>query len=283
MRPGDIERREKELLVLAKKWMPRLPFAKVDILIIDEMGKNISGAGIDTNVVGRKRGLIQAAKMIFPKVKRIVVRSLTPESHGNAVGLGYVDVCKTSLLSSHDRHATWTNIITSGNLGGMKYPMHFETDREILDIALPSIGLTPPPAGQSAVDQKHAALGGSRVLGGFISRKQNSERIWKSSRHCAICRSMHPAICLRFRRGHSNCNRTIIDFTVSLSNIGPVEWHVVLPKSFQHCSFELVPWFHHSIILLLSAFSLARFKAIGSVSNPMSNDSGEQPIVETAA
>ncbi len=109
------------------------------------MGKNISGAGMDTNVVGRKRGLIQAGKDDIPKVKRIVVRSLTPESHGNAVGLGYVDVCKTSLLNSHDRHATWTNIITSGNLGGMKYPMHFETDREILDIALPSIGLTPPP------------------------------------------------------------------------------------------------------------------------------------------
>jgi hypothetical protein len=62
-----------------------------------------------------------------------------------------------------------------------------------------------------------------------------------------------------------------------------IEWHVVLPKCFQHCSFELVPWFHHSIVLLLSAFSLARFKAIGSVSDPMSNDSGEQPIIEPAA
>jgi Lactate racemase N-terminal domain len=144
VRPGEIERREKELLVLAKKWMPRLPFGNVDILIIDEMGKNISGAGIDTNVVGRKRGLLQAGKDEYPKVKRIIVRSLTEASHGNAVGLGYVDVCKTSLLNSHDRHATWTNIITSGNLGGMKYPMHFETDREILDVALPSIGLTPP-------------------------------------------------------------------------------------------------------------------------------------------
>ena len=64
---------------------------------------------------------------------------------------------------------------------------------------------------------------------------------------------------------------------------GRVEWHVVLPRSLQHCSFELVPWLHHSIILLLSAFSLAWFNAIGSVSNPMSDDSVEQPIVEAAA
>ena len=62
-----------------------------------------------------------------------------------------------------------------------------------------------------------------------------------------------------------------------------LEWHVVLPKSLQHCSFELVPWLHHSIVLLLSAFSLAWFNAIGSVSDPMSNDSVEQPIVEAAA
>ena len=174
VRPGDIERREKELLVLAKQWMPRLPFGNVDILIVDEMGKNISGAGIDTNVVGRKRGLLQAGKDEYPKVKRIIVRSLTEASHGNAVGLGYVDVCKTSLLNSHDRHATWTNIITSGNLGGMKYPMHFETDREILDVAPAFNRLNAAAGRQSAMDQKHAALEGSRVLGGLPCRSETA-------------------------------------------------------------------------------------------------------------
>ena len=68
------------------------------------------------------------------------------------------DFCTTRLLDQHDRHATWTNIITSGNLGGVKYPLHFETDREILDVALPTIGLTPPARSQNPVDQKHAAL-----------------------------------------------------------------------------------------------------------------------------
>lgn len=142
--PREILEREKQLLVLAKQWMPRLPFSQVDILIIDEMGKDISGAGIDTNVVGRKRHGSKPDENELPKVKRIIVRSLTPASHGNAVGIGFVDFCTTRLLDGHDRAATWTNILTSGNMRGVKYPLHYNTDREILDVALPTIGLTPP-------------------------------------------------------------------------------------------------------------------------------------------
>jgi hypothetical protein len=140
--PQEIQEREKQLLVLAKKWMPRLPFPKVDILIVDEMGKNISGAGMDSNVIGRKTYASQAADQEFPKVLRIVVRSLTEASHGNAIGIGMAEFCTTRLLAQHDRHATWTNVLTSGNLQVVKYPLHFDTDREILDAALPTIGLT---------------------------------------------------------------------------------------------------------------------------------------------
>ncbi|HEY2826716.1 MAG TPA: lactate racemase domain-containing protein, partial [Pirellulales bacterium] len=142
--PQEIETREKELLVLAKKWMPRLPFMAVDILIVDEMGKNISGAGMDSNVIGRKQYLSKAGPDEFPKVRRIVVRSLTEASHGNALGLGMAEFCTTRLLEQHDRHATWTNILTSGHLAVVKYPLHYDTDREILDAALPTIGLTEP-------------------------------------------------------------------------------------------------------------------------------------------
>ncbi|HEY2882254.1 MAG TPA: lactate racemase domain-containing protein [Pirellulales bacterium] len=145
VRPQEIESREKELLALAKQWMPRLPFPRVDVLIIDEMGKDISGAGIDTNVVGRKQLRLRAADDEFPKVKRIIVRGLTKASHGNAVGLGIAEFCKQQLIDQHDRHATWTNILTSGNIGAFKYPLHYQTDREILDAALPTIGLTEPP------------------------------------------------------------------------------------------------------------------------------------------
>lgn len=142
--PKEILEREKQLLVLAKKWMPRLPFQKVDILIVDEMGKNISGAGMDSNVIGRKTYASQAADDEFPKVLRIVVRNLTEASHGNAIGIGMAEFCTTRLIEQHDRHATWTNILTSGNLQVVKYPLNYDTDREILDAALPTIGLTEP-------------------------------------------------------------------------------------------------------------------------------------------
>jgi hypothetical protein len=142
--PKEILEREKQLLVLAKKWMPRLPFEKVDILIVDEMGKNISGAGMDSNVIGRKTYASQAADGEFPKVLRIVIRNLTEASHGNAIGIGMAEFCTTRLIEQHDRHATWTNILTSGNLQVVKYPLNYDTDREILDAALPTIGLTEP-------------------------------------------------------------------------------------------------------------------------------------------
>src|SRR5262245_33538708 len=134
--PDQIEDHEKQLLILAKQWMPRLPFPLVDILIIDEMGKDISGAGIDTNVVGRKRNRARPSEDEVPKVRRIIVRGLTPASHGNAVGIGIADFCTARLLKEHDRESTWINIITSGNLAAVKYPLNFDTDRELLDVAL---------------------------------------------------------------------------------------------------------------------------------------------------
>src|SRR5262249_54022195 len=88
VRPNEFQRREKELLVLAKQWMPRLPFRKIDLLIVDEIGKDISGAGMDTNVVGRKYNDHKATEKDSASVKTIFVRGLTEATHGNACGLG---------------------------------------------------------------------------------------------------------------------------------------------------------------------------------------------------
>ncbi|MBW2059774.1 MAG: DUF362 domain-containing protein, partial [Deltaproteobacteria bacterium] len=91
LRPEQIEMREKELLALAKKMMPRLPFETIDLLIVDEMGKDISGVGIDPNVTGRNRDLLR----VFPhpvQVKRLFVRDLTDRSEGNATGIGLADL-----------------------------------------------------------------------------------------------------------------------------------------------------------------------------------------------
>ena len=143
--PNDFEEREKLLLVLAKKWMPQLPFESADILVLDEIGKDISGSGMDTNVVGRKYHDHKAAEDETPKIKNIIVRGLTSATHGNASGIGLAEFCRSSLVEQMDAHITRINCITGGHSTGAMVPLDYETDREILDVALVSIGLTEPP------------------------------------------------------------------------------------------------------------------------------------------
>jgi hypothetical protein len=140
--PQELEEREKELLVLAKKMMPRLPFNEIDLLIIDEMGKDISGTGIDPNITGRNRDILG----VFPhpvSVKRLFVRDLTPSSDGNANGIGFADVTTQRLVDKIDRLSTYMNCITGISLEKAAIPMHFETDRECIEVALGSVGLIP--------------------------------------------------------------------------------------------------------------------------------------------
>jgi len=141
MLPKDFEEGEKALLREAKVWMARLPFDALDLLIVDEMGKNISGAGMDTNVVGRP--FVQKV-LDRPKVRRLFVRDLTPESGGNAVGVGMADLTTRRLVNKINYKALYMNAITSGVPEGAKVPMAFETDREAIQVALKMIGLTPP-------------------------------------------------------------------------------------------------------------------------------------------
>jgi hypothetical protein len=141
--PEELEEREKELLVLAKKMMPRLPFNEIDLLIIDEMGKDISGTGIDPNITGRNRDILG----VFPhpvNVKRLFVRDLTPSSDGNANGIGFADVTTQRLVDKIDRLSTYMNCITGISIEKAAIPMHFETDRECIEVALGSVGLIPP-------------------------------------------------------------------------------------------------------------------------------------------
>ncbi|MEX2175477.1 MAG: lactate racemase domain-containing protein [Pirellulaceae bacterium] len=143
--PHEFEARERELLVLAKEWLPRLPFNTADVLLLDQIGKNISGSGMDTNVVGRKFNDHIAAEHEWPKIKRIVVRDLTDETHGNATGIGMAEFCRTRCLEKMDVRITRINCLTGGHPTAAMPPLDYPTDREILDAALPTIGLTEPP------------------------------------------------------------------------------------------------------------------------------------------
>jgi len=143
--PEELEAREKELLVLAKKWIPRLPFDRCHLLLVDQIGKNISGSGMDTNVIGRKYNDHKAVEDEFPKVKVICVRALTEETHGNACGVGMAEFCRSRVVRDTDVRKTRINCLTGGHAPAGMFPFDYETDREMLDTALPSIGLTEPP------------------------------------------------------------------------------------------------------------------------------------------
>ncbi|HEX5082856.1 MAG TPA: DUF362 domain-containing protein [Blastocatellia bacterium] len=136
-----IAEREPDLFKLSRAWMPSLPFERIDALIIDEMGKNISGSGMDPNVIGRREGLKprQEARAIY-------VRSLTPETHGNAIGVGMADVVSTRLVNEIDKVNTYTNALAAMNPGSVRIPMHFANDAECLAAALRLAGADPAEA-----------------------------------------------------------------------------------------------------------------------------------------
>ncbi len=142
--PEEFEPREKELLKLAYRSMARLPFDQIDVLLIDRIGKDVSGTGLDTNVVGRKFNDHRAVDGETPRVKRICLRGLTPATHGNAVGLGMAEFCRVSLVRETDIAATRLNAMVANHVSAAMFPLDYETDRAMLEAALSTIGLTPP-------------------------------------------------------------------------------------------------------------------------------------------
>jgi hypothetical protein len=142
--PREFEDREKELLVEAKRMMPTIPFEDVDLLAIDQIGKDISGSGMDTNTIGRKYNDHKASEGETPRVRFVAVRGLTVATHGNATGLGMSEFCRSRVTRQVDKQITRINCITGGHVTAAMTPLDYETDSEILDVVLQSCGLTPP-------------------------------------------------------------------------------------------------------------------------------------------
>jgi hypothetical protein len=131
--PEEFEETDRRLLLMAKQLLPRLPFDELDILVVEEMGKNISGTGMDSNIIGIGRRIGGKWK---PEVTRLVVLDLTEESHGNALGIGLADLTTRRLVDQIDRCATYTNSMTTGFLSSSKIPMTLDTDQEALAVAM---------------------------------------------------------------------------------------------------------------------------------------------------
>ena len=160
--PGDFLEREKELLVLAKRWMPRLPFESIDLLVVDRIGKDISGAGMDTNVIGRKYNDHRATDSELPRITRIYVRDLTDETHGNASGLGMAEYCHRRAVDRMNREATYINCMTGNAPSGASIPITFDNDRKALSLALGTVGLVEPE--QAKVVRIHDTLDLREIL-----------------------------------------------------------------------------------------------------------------------
>ena len=143
LKAEELVKKEKVLLKKAKRLIPSLPFDQMDILILDEMGKNISGAGMDTNVIGR-RVFIWGQKPRKPKITRIFVRDLTEESHGNATGIGMADYITKRLFEKIDYPSTAVNCLTGMGPENGRIPIFFEKDRAVLSTAHDNSGVLHP-------------------------------------------------------------------------------------------------------------------------------------------
>lgn len=141
--PGSFEETEKALLKEAKKFLATLPFDKLDILIVDEMGKEISGTGIDTNVIGRVM-FVGSPEPKWPRITRIVVLDLTEESCGSAMGVGLADFVTRRLVSKIDYRVTYINCLTAMAPEKARLPTVGETDREAIEWAVQTIGAVEP-------------------------------------------------------------------------------------------------------------------------------------------
>jgi hypothetical protein len=144
VKPEKFSSREPELLLLANRWLPRLPFDDVDLLIIDRIGKNISGVGMDANVVGRKFNDHAATSQDQTRCRRIFIRSLTKETYGNATGIGMAEFTTQRCVDQIDPVSTRINCITGLHPEAAMIPITLPTDAEAVEAALQTIGMIEP-------------------------------------------------------------------------------------------------------------------------------------------
>jgi hypothetical protein len=133
--PERVVEREKELLRESAKLMPKLPVSDIDVLFVDELGKNFSGTGMDTNVIGRFR-IPGVEEPKNPRVKYLIVSDISAAAHGNALGVGLADLTTKRLFEKINYEAMNANVLTSTFLERAKIPMVLENDREALEAAM---------------------------------------------------------------------------------------------------------------------------------------------------
>jgi len=137
---GRIHQRERDLLEIARERMGRLPGERIDVLIVDQIGKDISGDGADPNVINRDLSgeLLKSGTLPKPEVHRVIFRDLTPGTEGNATGVGLGDFVLKQLADKIDPVLTYMNVVTSKYPAGGRLPMVIEDDRQAIFLAIAS-------------------------------------------------------------------------------------------------------------------------------------------------
>ncbi len=151
IRVEQILEKEPLLLEKARAMMASLPVDEIDVLVVRQMGKNYSGTGMDTNILGRFR-LSDLADPGIPDVKRVVALDLSPESHGNATGVSLADVITTRIASAYDRKATYLNSLTSTLLHRAAIPPAMDNDWAAVGLAVLSLGGSTPDLKLAIID-----------------------------------------------------------------------------------------------------------------------------------
>lgn len=182
--PYEIEQREQELLKYAESVMPALPVRQLDLLIVEEMGKNFSGTGMDTNIIGRWK-VKDIAEPDFPKIGRIVVLRLSEASEGNANGIGLADVTTRKLVEAIDWTPTLMNVRTTGFWERAFCPPFPGSDRDAISWALDALGL----------------LTGEEIAAARIRNTLHIEELWLTPKAIAAaqgCEQIGPLMPLSF-------------------------------------------------------------------------------------
>jgi hypothetical protein len=180
VRASELEATELQLQALSKRLAARLPFDFIHLLIVEEMGKNISGAGMDTKVIGRIMNIIEETPK-QPRILRIYVRDLHDDSYGNATGVGLADFVSRRLVSKIDPTATYINCLTGLSPESARIPITFDTDREAVDAALGTIGMVKPEEARIIRIQNTLLLEEMDISAAFlpeVKERTNLEVLW---------------------------------------------------------------------------------------------------------
>lgn len=178
---GDLPDAEADLLDCAREYLPTLPFDDLDALVVAEIGKDVSGSGMDTNVIGRY-GVVNASDPVAPDIDRIVALGLTEATHGNGHGIGLADITTTNAVAEFDLDEMYTNALTSGSLSRSSIPIVLPSDRHALRAAVATAGQYDPSDARIAWIRDTTHLSSFRVSEALLGEVDDAVSIQRRER-----------------------------------------------------------------------------------------------------